>query len=208
MFLVPTSSPGFERQPLPMIADETTNISYYSDIRLPDRYRIGEVNNGWSVLHGPLDAEHHLGEHEEQARRGGPGRRARAASGAVGPGHGALGRGCHRRRWAAARRRNVPGRDRAPAGRDGGAAPHPDGDGQIGSDTVRLGFERLIDLVGLAATLSARRRRRDRRRHHRIRPPVCADQRDPGGTAEVFRTIIAKHDLGLRARIIPAAGCS
>src|ERR1700757_470526 len=62
MFLVPTSSPGFERQPLPTIGDETTNISYYSDIRLSDRYRIGEVNNGWSVLHGPLDTEHHLGE--------------------------------------------------------------------------------------------------------------------------------------------------
>ena len=50
MFLVPTSSPGFERQPLPTIGDETTNISYYSDIRLPDRYRIGEVNNGWSTF--------------------------------------------------------------------------------------------------------------------------------------------------------------
>ena len=48
MFLVPTSSPGFERQPLPTIGDETTNVSFYSDIRLPDRYRIGEVNNGWS----------------------------------------------------------------------------------------------------------------------------------------------------------------
>ena len=35
MFLVPTSSPGFERQPLPTIGDETTNVSFYSDIRLP-----------------------------------------------------------------------------------------------------------------------------------------------------------------------------
>ena len=61
MFLVPTSSPGFERQPLPTIGDETTNVSFYSDIRLADRYRIGEVNNGWSVLHGPLDAEHSMG---------------------------------------------------------------------------------------------------------------------------------------------------
>ena len=42
MFLVPTSSPGFSRQPIPTIGEETTNISYYSDIRLPDRYRIGE----------------------------------------------------------------------------------------------------------------------------------------------------------------------
>ena len=73
MFLVPTSSPGFERQPLPTIADETTNVSFYTDIRLPDRYRIGEVNNGWAVLHGPLDAEHHLGEHESKLEEVGPG---------------------------------------------------------------------------------------------------------------------------------------
>ena len=73
MFLVPTSSPGFERQPLPTIGDETTNISFYSDIRLPDRYRIGEVNNGWSTLHGPLDAEHHLGEHASKLEDIGPG---------------------------------------------------------------------------------------------------------------------------------------
>src|SRR6202007_3108397 len=62
MFLVPTSSPGFERQPLPTIGEETTHITFYRCIRPPDRYRIGEVNNGWSVLHGPLDAEHHLGD--------------------------------------------------------------------------------------------------------------------------------------------------
>ena len=73
MFLVPTSSPGFERQPLPTIGDETTNVSFYSDIRLPDRYRIGEVNNGWSTLHGPLDAEHHLGEHASKLEEVGPG---------------------------------------------------------------------------------------------------------------------------------------
>ena len=35
MFLVPTSSPGFERQPLPTIGDETTNVTLYSDIRRP-----------------------------------------------------------------------------------------------------------------------------------------------------------------------------
>ena len=129
MFLVPTSSPGFERQPLPTIGDETTNISYYSDIRLSDRYRIGEVNNGWSTLHGPLDAEHHLGEHTSKLEDVGPGGNivrhlARSVEAAV--------------RWAkdapdgdgpTDRRRGVPGRDRAPAGRDGGERLHPDGDG-------------------------------------------------------------------------------
>ena len=66
-----------------------------------------------------------------------------------------------------------------------------------GSDTARLGFEELIDLIGPAATL-----------------PYGADgaigdgiiefghrqaqhTATPGGTVEVFRTIIAQHDLGL-----------
>jgi hypothetical protein len=66
-----------------------------------------------------------------------------------------------------------------------------------GSDTARLGFEQLIDLVGPAATL-----------------PYGADgaigdgiiefghrqaqhTATPGGTVEVFRTIIAQHELGL-----------
>ena len=123
MFLVPTSSPGFERQPLPTIGDETTNISYYSDIRLSDRYRIGEVNNGWSTLHGPLDVEHHIGEHHSKLD-GGPGagyvrylaRSVEAVTRwAERPGRG----------WAADRRRGIPGRDRAPAGRDGGERHAP-----------------------------------------------------------------------------------
>ena len=44
------------------IGDERTNITYYGDVRLPDRYRIGVVNDGWTVVHGPLDAEHDLGQ--------------------------------------------------------------------------------------------------------------------------------------------------
>src|ERR1700733_7546105 len=154
MFLVPTSSPGFERQPLPTIGDETTNISYYSDIRLPDRYRIGEVNNGWSVLHGPLDAEHHLGEHESKLEE-------------VGPGAGLV-RPLAQPVEAAGRcARDVPAGDGPLAGDEvflagigrllvemDGSACTPTAMGKIvGSDTVRLGFERLIDLVGPAATL-------------------------------------------------------
>jgi 3-oxocholest-4-en-26-oyl-CoA dehydrogenase alpha subunit len=197
MFLVPTSSPGFERQPLPTIGDETTNISYYSDIRLPDRYRIGEVNNGWSTLHGPLDVEHHIGEHQSKLD-GGPGAGyvrflARSVEAVV--------------RWAA----DAPDGD-GPLISDEGflagighllvemeaSANTPAAMAKIkGSDTARLGFEELIDLVGPAATL-----------------PYGADgtigdgviefghrqaqlTATPGGTVEVFRTIIAQHDLGL-----------
>ena len=37
---------------------ERTNITYHSDICIPDRYRLGEVNDGWAVLNGPLTAEY------------------------------------------------------------------------------------------------------------------------------------------------------
>ena len=43
-------------------SDIATNIPYYSDVRIPDRYRLGEVNDGWAVLHGPLSAEHGVGD--------------------------------------------------------------------------------------------------------------------------------------------------
>jgi 3-oxocholest-4-en-26-oyl-CoA dehydrogenase alpha subunit len=58
MFLVPTDAPGIEIQGLRTVDGERTNITYYSDVRIPDTYRLGEVNDGWSVLSGPLSAEH------------------------------------------------------------------------------------------------------------------------------------------------------
>jgi alkylation response protein AidB-like acyl-CoA dehydrogenase len=61
MFIVPLSTPGIEIQPIHTFGGERTNAVYYSDVLLHDRYRVGEVNEGWSVLHAPLDAEHHVG---------------------------------------------------------------------------------------------------------------------------------------------------
>src|SRR5262245_17125296 len=61
MFLVPTDSQGLEIQGIRTVDGERTNITYYSDVRIPDRYRLGEVNDGWQVLNGPLTAEHGAG---------------------------------------------------------------------------------------------------------------------------------------------------
>ncbi|MGW5072773.1 acyl-CoA dehydrogenase family protein [Rhodococcus sp. NPDC004095] len=58
MFLVPLDTPGIEIQGLRTVDGDRTNITYYSDIRVDDRYRLGEVNEGWAVLRGPLDTEH------------------------------------------------------------------------------------------------------------------------------------------------------
>jgi alkylation response protein AidB-like acyl-CoA dehydrogenase len=198
MFLVPLDTPGIEIQALHTIGDERTNIVYYSDVRVSDRYRIGEVNNGWSVLHGPLDAEHYIGDTVSKLDDVSPSgylahQFEKSVEAAV--------------RWA----RTVPDTDGptiddkvflAGIGRmltemEAGTCT-PGTMGRVkGSDVARLGCEQLIDLIGPAATL-----------------PYGADgaisdgviefaHRDaqltatPGGTVEVFRTIIAQHDLGL-----------
>jgi alkylation response protein AidB-like acyl-CoA dehydrogenase len=58
MFLVPTDSAGIKIHGLRTVDGERTNITHYSDVRIPDTYRLGDVNDGWSVLSGPLAAEH------------------------------------------------------------------------------------------------------------------------------------------------------
>ncbi|WP_396917252.1 acyl-CoA dehydrogenase family protein [Mycolicibacterium sp.] len=58
MFLVPLDLPGIEIQGIRTVDGDRTNIVYYSDVRVDDRYRLGEVNGGWTVVREPLDAEH------------------------------------------------------------------------------------------------------------------------------------------------------
>lgn len=58
MFLVPLDSPGIEIQPIRTLDGDRTNIVYYSDVRVDDLHRIGEVNGGWTVMRAALDSEH------------------------------------------------------------------------------------------------------------------------------------------------------
>lgn len=58
MFLVPLNSPGIEIQGLRTVDGDRTNIVYYSDVRVDDKYRLGDVNAGWTVLREPLNTEH------------------------------------------------------------------------------------------------------------------------------------------------------
>jgi alkylation response protein AidB-like acyl-CoA dehydrogenase len=50
LFMVPTSSDGYECQPMHMLGGQTTTTTFYSDVRVPDSARIGGVNDGWSVM--------------------------------------------------------------------------------------------------------------------------------------------------------------
>lgn len=59
MFLVPLDLPGVTVAPMWTLG-ERTNIVYFADVELDDRYRLGEVDGGWTVLSGPLAAEHSL----------------------------------------------------------------------------------------------------------------------------------------------------
>lgn len=61
MFLVPTDSDGFEAQAVWTLSGERTNITFYSDLRITDRWRVGEVNAGWQVLLVALEDEHASG---------------------------------------------------------------------------------------------------------------------------------------------------
>jgi alkylation response protein AidB-like acyl-CoA dehydrogenase len=62
MFVVPVKgAPGFEAQAVYTVSGERTNITFYYDVRIPDRYRIGEVDGGWQVLTHSLQEEHGAG---------------------------------------------------------------------------------------------------------------------------------------------------
>jgi 3-oxocholest-4-en-26-oyl-CoA dehydrogenase alpha subunit len=66
MFLVPLDTPGVEIQPIRTVDGDRTNIVYYSEVRVDDKYRIGAVNGGWAVLRGALDVEHGTVESEAE----------------------------------------------------------------------------------------------------------------------------------------------
>ena len=195
MFLVPLDTPGIEIQALPTVGDERTNIVYYSDVRIADRYRVGEVNSGWSVLHGPLDAEHYIGTEASKLDdvSGGAGhlrwlRRAIEATA----------------RWARDAGDPAAGDPAVAAGlgrilvqiEAGLATPGPMGRIK-GADVAIAGCAQLIDLTGPAATLpdgadGAIDHGVIELAHRAVQ--VTATY---GGTVEVFRTVIAQHHLGL-----------
>ena len=62
MFLVPLDTPGVEIGPVHTLGGERTNMVYFDDVRVPDRYRLGEVDDGWRVVTGPLNEEHGMDE--------------------------------------------------------------------------------------------------------------------------------------------------
>lgn len=50
MFVVPMDQPGISFTPVHTMGGERTNITYYDDVQVDDRYRVGEVDGGWKVM--------------------------------------------------------------------------------------------------------------------------------------------------------------
>jgi alkylation response protein AidB-like acyl-CoA dehydrogenase len=56
-FLVPLRQPGVEIQPVYTLSGERTNLTFYSDVRVDDAFRIGAVDGGWDVMKVGLTLE-------------------------------------------------------------------------------------------------------------------------------------------------------
>jgi alkylation response protein AidB-like acyl-CoA dehydrogenase len=54
MFLVPMATPGIEVTPVETVGGERTNITFYTEVRVPDTCRVGGIGEGWSVMHAAL----------------------------------------------------------------------------------------------------------------------------------------------------------
>ena len=59
-FLVPLRQPGVEIQPVFTVSGERTNLTFYTDVRVSDSLRIGEVDGGWEVMTVGLTFERSL----------------------------------------------------------------------------------------------------------------------------------------------------
>ncbi len=59
MFLLDMRSAGIEVRPICKInGDSEFNEVFFTDVRLPDAMRVGEVDGGWKVAHTTFNAEH------------------------------------------------------------------------------------------------------------------------------------------------------
>lgn len=58
IFFVPLSLPGVSIRPVHTLQDERTNISFYDQVRVPDRYRLGPVDGGMGVMAAAMAIEH------------------------------------------------------------------------------------------------------------------------------------------------------
>ena len=57
MFVVPLETPGIDIHPVHTMGRERSNATFYDDVRIDDRWRIGDVDGGWTVMKSALKFE-------------------------------------------------------------------------------------------------------------------------------------------------------
>ena len=189
MFLVPLDSPGVEIQPLRTVDGDRTNITYYSDVRVPDRYRIGEVNAGWSVLRDALNDEHGTVERGDDGLQ-----KVAAMSEHVL----LLAEAVDKVAALAANEESVRYRLGRSIARMEAAMSTPDMFGRVANAQVMRGVSPdLMDILGAASALPVDEKGAvgDGGAEYVFR--LAGPTGIYGGTLEVFRNMIAQHVLGL-----------
>jgi alkylation response protein AidB-like acyl-CoA dehydrogenase len=58
MFIVPLKAEGVTVQGVHTFMDERTNITFYDNVRIPDTWRLGEINAGGRTMAASLELEH------------------------------------------------------------------------------------------------------------------------------------------------------
>ncbi len=58
MFIVPLKAPGVTIQGVHTFMDERTNITFYDGVKIPDSWRLGEVDGGARTMAASLELEH------------------------------------------------------------------------------------------------------------------------------------------------------
>ncbi|HYD07048.1 MAG TPA: acyl-CoA dehydrogenase family protein, partial [Reyranella sp.] len=58
MFIVPLKAEGVTVQPVYTFQDERTNITFYDNVRVPDGWRLGEIDGGVRTMSLALELEH------------------------------------------------------------------------------------------------------------------------------------------------------
>ncbi len=189
MFLVPLDSPGVEIQALRTVDGDRTNITYYSDVRIDDKYRIGEVNGGWTVLREALNDEHGTVERGDDGLQ-----KVAVMSEHVLQ----LAEALDKVAALTADEDSVKYRLGRSVARMEAAMSTPDMFGRVANaQTMRDVSPDLMDILGAASTLSVDEKGAvgDGGAEYVFR--LAGPTGIYGGTLEVFRNMIAQHALGL-----------
>jgi alkylation response protein AidB-like acyl-CoA dehydrogenase len=189
MFLVPLNSAGVDIQPIRTVDGDRTNITYYSDVRVADKYRIGDVNAGWTVLRDALNDEHGTVERADDGLQ----RIAAMTEHVL-----LLAEAMDRVAARAGDDDAVKFRLGRAVARTEAAMSTPDMFGRVAiAQTMREVSTELMDILGTAAALpvGTEGAADDGGAEYIFR--LAGPTGIYGGTLEVFRNMIAQHALGL-----------